>query len=104
MHGKHVLPVDEAGEDSDCGRDADRTRRVLSSIGAEVDSQRLANPVAIRSVDERTGFSMSIEPGLAVGDRDAEGVSILATVTLRNGESQENLLRRLRKQVTRIGC
>lgn len=71
--GSMCWPVDGAGEDSDCGRDAGRTRRVLSSIGAEVDSQRLANPVAIRSVDERTGFSMSIEFGLAVGDWDAEG-------------------------------
>ncbi len=30
-----------------------------------------------------------------------KGVSILATVTLRAGESQENLLKRFRKQVTK---
>jgi small subunit ribosomal protein S21 len=58
---------------------------------------RYADPAAIQWRDERAGFLMP--EGLSGRSGEREGVNGLATVSLKEGESQENLLKRFRKQV-----
>ena len=55
-----------------------------------------ADPAAIPWRDERAGFV--VPEGLG-RSWEREGVNRLATVSLKEGESQENLLKRFRKQV-----
>jgi small subunit ribosomal protein S21 len=57
---------------------------------------RYADPAAIQWRDERAGFVVPEELGRSW---KREGVNRLATVSLKEGESQENLLKRFRKQV-----
>jgi small subunit ribosomal protein S21 len=62
-------------------------------------SQSRANPAAIQSMMRRPGVFCGVGKARSklIGDR--KEVSVLATVSLRDGESQESLLKRFRKEV-----
>jgi small subunit ribosomal protein S21 len=60
------------------------------------ENQRDVNPVAIQCRNVPAGFLCRAQMYEPSGGKE---VSVLATVTLKDGESQESLLKRFRKEV-----
>jgi small subunit ribosomal protein S21 len=70
------------------------SQALRTRIETETNGQNPANPAAIQSFKAQAG-TFCAQRGFEGG----KGVNDLATVTLREGESQESLLKRFRKEV-----
>jgi small subunit ribosomal protein S21 len=76
-----------------------RRERSRDRHAAELSSQRLTHPVAIQNVRAHRVLFFLAQVAQGLDSSDGKEVSRLATVTLRDGESQESLLKRFRKEV-----